>query len=107
MNIFEEEDRKIYTMGITLTKSQMENYRIKRVFNTVGNPDYLNIEQAEKNLNKHISNGELCLLEIASTDSLFIISLITFEDIWSRNVFAIKNMNYNYQGFPDLMTIYN
>jgi len=49
MNIFEEEDRKIYTMGITLTKSQMENYRIKRVFNRVGNPDYLNIEQDEKN----------------------------------------------------------
>jgi hypothetical protein len=106
MNIFEEEFRKIYTRGITLTKSQLENYRIKNIFNSVGNLDSLNEEQADILLKNHIANGDFCLLELATTDKLYIISLITFEDIWSRNVYALKHLDY-YNGFPDLITIYN
>jgi hypothetical protein len=106
MNIFEEEFRKICTRGITLTKQQMETFRIKQIFNSFGDPDFLNAEQAEDLLKNHIANGDFCLLEVASSNTLYIISLITFEDIWSRNVYAIKNMDY-YNGFPDLITIYN
>lgn len=106
MKIFEEEFRKIRTRGVILSKRQMESYRIKQIFNSVGDPDFLNVEQAENMLNNHIANGDFCLLEVASTDFLFIISLITFEDIWSRNVYALNNMDY-YNGFPDLLTLYN
>jgi len=105
MNIFEE-FRKIYTRGITLTKQQMNDFRIKQIFNSLGNPDFLNEEQAEVLLKNHIANGDFCLLEVAATDKLYIISLLIFEDIWSRNVYALKNMDY-YNGFPDLITLYN
>lgn len=106
MNIFEEEFRKICTRGVTLTKQQMETFRIKQIFNSFGDPDFLNAEHAEVLLKNHIANGDYCLLEVSSSNTLYIISLITFEDIWSRNVYALKNMDY-YNGFPDLLTIYN
>lgn len=106
MSIFEESSRTIKTRGIILTQEQMDNFRIRRVFNSIGDPDYLNEDHAEQMLMNHIVNGDFCLLELAEDKKLFIISLITFEDIWSRNVFALKNMDY-YNGFPDLITLYN
>ena len=106
MSIFEEGFRTIRTRGITLTQEQMDNFRIRRVFNSIGDPDYLNGDDAEQMLMNHIVSGDFCLLEVAEDKKLFIISLITFEDIWSRNVFALKNMDY-YYGFPDLITLYN
>lgn len=106
MNLFEKSYRTIRTRGITLTQEQMENLRIKRVFNSVGDPDYLNDEDAEQMLRNHIESGNYCLLEAAHTGKLYIISLIVFEDIWSRNMFALKNFEY-YEGFPDLITLYN
>ena len=106
MSIFEESFRTIKTRGIILTQEQMENFRIKRVFNSIGDPDYLNGDHAEQMLMNHIVNGDFCLLELAEDKKLFIISLITFKDIWSRNVFALMNWEY-YKGHPDLSTIYN
>lgn len=106
MNMFEKSYRTIKTRGITLTQEQMDSFRIKRVFNSVGDPEYLNSDDAEQMLNGHIESGNFCLLEAIHTARLYIISIIVFEDIWSRNVFALKNFDY-YEGFPDLITLHN
>lgn len=106
MDYFEKSKRTIRTRGITFTAEQMEMFRIKRVFNSVGDPEYLNYEDANQMLNNQIESGNFCLLEAAQTERLYIISIIVFEDIWSRNVFALKNFDY-YEGFPDLISLYN
>jgi hypothetical protein len=106
MNLFEELTRKICTRGITLSEREFKNLHIKEIFNSITNIDFQDMYQAETILQSHIENGKFCLVEIAAVDNLFFISCITFEDIWSRNVFALKNMDY-YHGFPDLITLYN
>ena len=41
----------------------MEIFRIKRIFNSVGNPDFLNDSDAFQMLDDFIFRGEYCLLE--------------------------------------------
>jgi hypothetical protein len=106
MDIFEEYPRTICTRGIKFTQDQMNNYRIRRIFNSVGDPEYLNDDSAQMMLENFIGRGEFCLLEATNDGKLYKISLITFEDIWSRNMFALVNLEY-YSGFPDLITLYN
>jgi hypothetical protein len=107
MNIFDEESRKIMTRGVILSNDQMENFRIKKIYNSIGDPEFLSMDDAEEMLMNFIKRGEFCLMELASNDNnLAIISLITFFDLWSRNVFALMNFEY-YEGFPDLITLYN
>ena len=106
MSIFEDMHRTICTRGITFTRDQMEVFRIKRIFNSVGDPDYLNDSDAMQMLDNFINRGEFCLLEAANDGKVYKISLLTFEDIWSRNLFALMNFEY-YEGFPDLITLYN
>jgi hypothetical protein len=106
MNIFETYFRTIGTRGITLSKDQMADFRIKNIFNSYGHIDYLNENNAELMLSNHKKNSSICLIETATKGNLFIISLIIFEDIVSRNIFALKNIEY-YDGFPDLISLYN
>lgn len=106
MNLFEEGYRTICTRGVTLSKEQMENFRIRNVFNSFGDPDFLNDDQAEEMLTNFNKRGEFCLLEVTNDGKIYKISLITFEDIWSRNVFALMNFKY-YEGFPDLISLCN
>ena len=106
MSVFEESHRTIKTRGIALTKEQMDSFRIRRIFNSIGDPNFLNSNDAHEMLMNQIVTGNYCLLEMSERNNLFIISIITFEDIWSRNVFALKNMDY-YYGFPDLITLFN
>lgn len=84
----------------------MEIFRIKRIFNSVGDPDFLNDSDAFQMLDDFIFRGEYCLLEAKNDGRLYKISVLTFEDIWSRNVFALMHFKY-YEGFPDLITLYN
>ena len=106
MSIFEQEFRRIGTRNITLTPEQMENFRIRKIYNSLGDPDFLNDEQAEEMLDNFIKRGEFCLLEATQIGKVYKITLITFEDIWSRNVYALFNWKY-YEMFPDLLTMYN
>lgn len=106
MNIFEKEFRTIGTRGVVLSKEEMENFRIKQIFNSIGHSDYLNDNDAEVMLKNFNQRGEFCLLETAGDGSIYKISLLTFEDIWSRNVYALMNKKY-YKGFPDLITLNN
>jgi hypothetical protein len=106
MNLFEKDFRTIWTRNLTLSKEQMETFRIKKIYNSAGAPDYLNDKDAEEILDKFISNGEFCLVEATNDGKIYKISLLTFQDIWSRNVFALMNMEY-YKDFPDLVTLYN
>lgn len=106
MNLFEKDFRSIWTRDLTLTKEQMETFRIKRIYNSAGSPDYLNNKDAEETLENFINQGEFCLLEATNDGRIYKISLLTFYNIWSRNVFALMNMEY-YKDFPDLITLYN
>jgi len=106
MSLFEESLRTIKTRGIILSNEQMENFRIRKIYNSVGDPDCLNDDDANQMLFNFIARGEFCLLEATNDGKLYKISLITFEDIWSRNVFALIHKDY-YYGFPDLITLYN
>lgn len=106
MSIFEKGFRTICTRGVTLSKEQMENFRIRKIFNSFGNAEYINDEQAEEMLTNFNKRGEFCLLEATNDGKVYKLSLITFEDIWSRNMFALMNFEY-YEGFPDLISLYN
>lgn len=106
MDTFDENHRTIRTRRIILSEDEMKALRIRRIFNSVGDSDFLSHTDAEEMLYNHILIGNYCLLEMAEEGNLFIISIISFEDIWSRNVFALKNFDY-FNGFPDLITIYN
>ena len=106
MNIFEEQSRKICTRGITLSKREIKNFRIKEIFNSITHNDFQDMDQAEIILKNRIENNKFCLVEVAATNKLYFISCITFEDVWSRNLFALRNIKY-YDLFPDLLTLYN
>jgi hypothetical protein len=106
MNIFEEDFRTIGTRGIVLSKEQMENFRIKKILNSVGDSDFLTDEDAELMSRNFNERGEFCLIEATLEKNVYKISLLTFEDIWSRNVFALINKEY-YEGCPDLITLNN
>lgn len=106
MNLSEESYRTICTRGVILSKDQMENFRIRKIFNSLGDSDFLNDVQAEEMLLNFNKRGEFCLIEATNDGKVYKISLITFEDIWSRNMFALMNFEY-YEGFPDLILLYN
>lgn len=106
MNLFEKDFRTICTRGVVLSETQMQTFRIKKIYNSFGSPDYFNDVNAEEILDNFISQGEFCLLEATNDGKIYKVSLLTFYDIWSRNVFALMNMDY-YSGFPDLVTLYN
>ena len=106
MEIFEEAYRTIGTGGIILSQDQMENFRIRRIYNSFGDPEFMNDNFARKMLLNFNSNDEYCLLEAINTGKLYTISVLTFEDIWSRNVFALMDFEL-YEGSPDMITLYN
>jgi len=106
MDISDESYRTISTRGVTLTEDQMANYRIKKVYNSFGDPNFINASHAEILLDNFNKAGEFCLLETSNDGKIYIISLLAFEDVWSRNIFAIVHWNY-YKGFPDLIPLYN
>jgi hypothetical protein len=106
MNIFEKYFRTISTREVTFTKEQMADFRIINIFNSFGHIDHLNENDAEALFRNHKKNGSICLIETATKGNLYIISLIIFEDLLSRNVFALQNIK-QYDLFPDLLTLYN
>lgn len=106
MDIFEEGYRTIGTRGIILTEEQMDNFRIKKIYNSFGDPNFMNDDFAREMWINFNTSGEYCLLEALNTGKLYSISVLTFEDIWSRNVFAMFHFEF-YNGSPDLITLYN
>lgn len=106
MRFFEDSFRTIGTRGIVFTEEEMQRLRIKRIYNSVSAIDYADANDTIELLSEAVARGEYCLVEATGDTKLFKTSLILFEDIWSRNVFAIRNWKY-YQGFPDLVTLYN
>ncbi|HPR72974.1 MAG TPA: hypothetical protein PLX41_04865 [Bacteroidales bacterium] len=106
MNIFEESFRTISTRDIILSQDQMDNFRIKKIFNSAGDPEFLNDFHAVQMLENFNKRGEFCLLEAINEGKIYKISLITFHDIWSKNMFALMNWDI-YEGFPELLTLYN
>ncbi|MBN1183998.1 MAG: hypothetical protein JXB49_17020, partial [Bacteroidales bacterium] len=87
-------------------REQMGNFRIKRIYNSFGDPEFMNDDFAREMWLNFNSNGEYCLLEAANNGKVYSISVLTFEDIWSRNMFALMDFEL-YEGSPDLITLYN
>jgi hypothetical protein len=106
MDFFENSFRTIGTRGIVLTEEDMQLYRIKRIHNSVTAIDYADISDPADLLADAVLRGEYCLVEASCDEKVYKTSLILFEDIWSRNLFALRNWNY-YEGFSDLLTFYN
>jgi hypothetical protein len=94
MDLFEKNHGTIKTRGIILAQDQMDNFMKRRINNYIGDPDFLNCYDAEEMLQNHIFRGDFCLLEMAEEWKIYILSVINFEDIWSRNVYSFKNFDY-------------
>ena len=126
MNLFEESHRTIRTRGIILTKEQMDNFRIKKVYNSAGDPEYLNNNDADQMLMNFIARGEFCLLEAINDgkwDASFIkanksdvgfdfenspfgndnFDIIPFENDFKFNQYFTGFIYYTY--FPDLRIV--
>lgn len=106
MDFFEESFRTIGTRGIVLSAEQMNICRIKRIYNSITAIDYADTGYPGILLSEALMQGEYCLVEASGDERVFKTSLILFEDIWSRNVYALANWRY-YERFPDLLTLYN
>lgn len=107
MDFFKNNRRTIATRGIVLTEPEMERYGLKAIYNSYEYFDpYMNEIHAENMLEDLIYRGEFCLLETRLEGTLFKVSILTFRDIWSRNLFALSNWKH-YRKAPDLETIYN
>lgn len=106
MHFFANSFRTIGTRVIVLTPEEVNSYRIKRIYNSVTAADYADTSDSADLLSEAVAQGEYCLVEASDDERIFKTSLILFEDIWSSNLFALKNWTY-YAGFPDLLTMNN
>jgi len=105
MVVFKSE-RTIDTRGITFTPEQMKDQRINRICNTIlerGTDDY---DPMDFIYSVQEGNPDRSIIDAASTGEYTIVSLIVFEDMFSRNIFAIRNKDY-YGFHPDLVSLYN
>lgn len=65
MDLFEKSHRTIRTRGIILSQELMDTFRIRRIYNSIGDSNFLNCNDAEEMIHNHILRGDFCLLEMA------------------------------------------
>lgn len=94
--------RTVKTRDYVFTVEQMQSYRIKGVFNSIGEMESMTSEYIEKfALGVYRPQyGEVGVVETAikefsggKKNPLKIVSVIVFADIWSWNMFAIKHQD--------------
>jgi len=85
----------------------MEMMRLKAVYNAAGESDFMGREYLENFFRENIRSGESGLMEICRKNKhTILVSILVFEDLWSRNIYALKNWEI-YEGFPDLISLLN
>lgn len=91
-NLFRNSFRIVNTHGILYSRDQMENMRLRAIYNASGIPEYLDEDFVNRFYLENIRNGEYGLVEmISKLNNTNILSLLVFEDTWSRNVYAIRH----------------
>lgn len=105
--MFEKEFRTVRTREIEYSPEEMEMMRLKAVYNAAGDFDYMNKEFMEVFLRDSIRPGESGLMEICKkNERLVLMSILVFEDLWSRNIYALKHWKI-YDRLSDLISLKN
>ena len=105
----EKELRTIKARDYVFTKEQMSSFRIRGVFNSIGEVDKMGDDYIDAFSSSVIraEYGEIGVIEISIKsmpdievkNPLKVISVIVFADIWSWQLFALKNQNiYIHEG---------
>jgi len=117
---FDRELRTIKARDVEFTKEQMRSFRIKGIFNAVGEIENMGDDYIRGFANSVFKPefGEITVIETSirtfsggKNNPLKIVSVIVFEDIWSWNMFAMKNQDTyvqkkhmgGYQGLEHLL----
>lgn len=99
-------EKTIDTRGITFTDEQMRKQRIKKICNVIterGTDDFKPMDYISSIQDENPGRN---IFDAVTSDNNNIISLVVFDDIFSRNIFAIRNKDY-YGFHPDLITLFN
>lgn len=99
-----EDFRTIEARGVVLSHREMVRYRIRGVYNAIGEAGYMTPEYIEDFANKvhRPFYGEVAIVETSLKDHgkgnpLVVLSVIVFADVWSWNMFAMANQGIYYQ----------
>jgi len=105
--MFEEEFRTVRTRDIIYSPDQMRIMRLRAVYNAAGDIDYMNREVMESIFKDSIRSGESGLIEIKYKGKrLVLLSILVFEDFWSRNIYALSHWEI-YKSFSELLSLQN
>jgi len=92
--MFEKEFRRIATRNIEFTEKEMESIRLRTVYNAWGDSEFMDDDFINRFYLENIRKGEYGLIEKEMNNKgAAIISLLVFEDIWSRNIYALAHWN--------------
>lgn len=96
----ERDMRTIKARDLVLSKDQMVRYRIRGIFNSIGEVEKMNDEYIRDYAMKvyRPEYGEIAVIESGirqfsggKNNPLKVVSIIVFTDVWSWNMFAMKN----------------
>ena len=69
----------------------MESFRMRKIFNATGTEDYIDADFLESYVFECCKFSGIPLVDIVCDESGMIrLSVIVFEDTWSRNIYALK-----------------
>ena len=118
----DRELRTVRTRDYVFSKSQMRSFRIKGIFNSIGEIDKMGeafIESFAKSLYRE-EIGEIAVVETAikgfpapggsygekrELNPLKVVSVIIFTDVWSWHMYGLKNLDI--YGNESLLSLLN
>ncbi|HDJ32763.1 MAG TPA: hypothetical protein ENF21_01510 [Bacteroidetes bacterium] len=84
--------RTVRTRNITYSLSEMEAMRLKAVYNSVGEECLMTVDYLRVFFSECVGEGECGLLELRKEGvSQVVASILVFEDVWSRNMYALRH----------------
>jgi len=105
--MFHYEYRTVKTREITYSQEEMRFMRLRIIYNAEGDFNYLNREFMENIYLESIQKGEAGLIEVKRKGRRgVILSILVFEDVWSRNIYALKHREV-YDGSPEIISLMN
>ena len=105
--MFEDSYRKLSTRNILFSEEQMESLRIFRIYNSFGNPDLITFDFIYTYFENCCGKTRYGLIDVADRGkTMRKVSIIVFDDAWSRNIYALTNWEYSSDSF-ELLELYN
>ncbi|MGC9472522.1 MAG: hypothetical protein ACP5D1_13400 [Bacteroidales bacterium] len=84
--------RTVRTRNITYTLREMEAMRLKAVYNSEGEEHLMSVNYLRIFFSECEGEGEWGLLELRKAGGNRVVaSILVFEDIWSRNLYALRH----------------